>query len=61
MTFIQASYLILAIIYIVCLIPTVIIFKHMIKEGNNPMGLNKPLLFISIWLIMPVYIIKSIF
>lgn len=50
---------IIGILYIIALVPSFIVTLLFIKNNTVPQ-LNKPLTFISIWMIMPFYIILKL-
>lgn len=51
---------IIGILYIIALIPSFIVTLIFIQNKMVPQ-LNKPLTFISIWMIMPFYIVGKLF
>ena len=53
------SWKIIGILYAIALIPSLIVTGVFIRNNMAPQ-LNKPLTFISIWLIMPFYLLTKL-
>lgn len=53
------SWKIIGILYIIALIPSLFVTVIFIRNNMVPQ-LNKPLTFISIWLVMPFYLLTKL-